>query len=138
MCCCPVFHWDNLWSMSRYYCSSDWAELAIRLCFLLFHTQLPHIPCLLYHHWRGANEGRAENFFGCDAAESKMDLVSLLRPHPVRGFRTSPNCCLTGHMPCVTGAQVHNCHLKKEGKSVLSPWGCLQYLHKIAFRCFFS
>ncbi|XP_036686539.1 uncharacterized protein LOC118883628 [Balaenoptera musculus] len=38
-------------------------------------SQLPHIPRLLYHHWRGANEGRAENFFGCDAAESKMDLM---------------------------------------------------------------
>ena len=66
-------------------------------------------------HWRA----ELKIFFGCDATESKMNLVSLLRPHSIRGFRTSSICCLTGHKPYFTGAQVHNCHVKNEGSTSL-------------------
>lgn len=36
---------------------------------------------------------------------------------------------LTGHMPCVTGAQDHPYHLRKKGTSVLSHWVACTILH---------
>ena len=76
---------------------------------------LPAVPPLE----RGTGGQNWEFFFGCDATESKMNLVSLLRPHSIGGFRTSSICCLTGHKPYVTGAQVHNRHVRNEGRTSL-------------------
>ena len=91
----------------------SWAGMtaAVSWTSLGLHFHLAHAQpgCLLRHRWREAPEGRTEDFFfGCDAAESKMNLVSVLRPRSIRGFRTWSICRRPGRKPYVTGAQVKN------------------------------
>ena len=121
---------------------TDWATQA-PLVFFYFKAQVPYVPCLA--PW-GAPTGKGQMSrerricFGSNTAERTIDLVTLLRPHILRGFRASSplsGLCSHGHMPRVTGTQAHNCLLINEGKSVLSRSGCLQCLYKIAFQYFF-